>query len=492
MIPRGSGRLIASALLFTAVAAPAASPRRSLDKEAEAWLRQVHLFILPDEEAAFRALPTAEDRAQFRRIFWARRDPDPATQRNELQESVSRAQARADELFALPGSRGSETGCGQLLALLGEPLEVQGGAPGEIQGRGAREQFNSLQPMAQGARRPETWIYRSRPGEPLAFTGGELRIALDEACRFSEAGRILEDLRRVAEARVVRRDLAYRTTPDGHQVRLEELLRTPGGAPLALPGADRADFPLEAEPKLLLRTTAGQAYAAGLLRIHLQPPIAGGAPPAAVGGTVTTQSFPPSGPPSAGGERRFAATPRPDGTLLASYGLPVGPGPTRLRITVQLADGRAAVASLPLDVPDFEAPGLKASGLVLYPDEPAAPADAGDPYSALTVGPLRLRARFGNAFSAADSLQVVSVLYGGKTDAVSGKASLRARFSILKDGKPVARGADQVLDTPMAVASVGPLPLTGFAPGRYVVKLEATDTTAETTTNQEASFEVQD
>jgi hypothetical protein len=42
----------------------------------------------------------------------------------------------------------------------------------------------------------------------------------------------------------------------------------------------------------------------------------------------------------------------------------------------------------------------------------------------------------------------------------------------------------------MAVASVGPISLAGFAPGRYLVKLEASDTLAGAVTSQEASFEI--
>jgi hypothetical protein len=44
-----------------------------------------------------------------------------------------------------------------------------------------------------------------------------------------------------------------------------------------------------------------------------------------------------------------------------------------------------------------------------------------------------------------------------------GPTSLRARFTILQNGKAVAKGQDQLLDTPMAVASIGPISLAGFA-----------------------------
>jgi len=479
--------LLAAAFAAVAAAGAAPPPEAGPAKAADAWLRKVRLLILPEEEAFFRSLKQPEDRKEFERIFWARRTSGTSSQ-NDLQIAITRAQARADEFFTLPGTRGSETGCGQVFSLLGDPAEVEGGSPGELQGRGARAHFDSLQPMQEGSRRPETWVYRSRPGDTLSFTGGELRVAFDESCRFSEAGRVLEDLRRAAQALVLRPELAYRLGSDGRLIRLEELLRGAdgrGGA-RALLAAPREDFPLDIEPKLLLRTQAGQAYAAGLFRLQAGAERAGGT----VVGTVAAEAAAAAGPSPAVSERTFSATVGEGGAILGSYGVSLAPGAYTLRVAVRLADGRGSVATRPLEVPDFEAPGLKAASLVLYPDEPSPTTDPRDPFAALTVGPLRLRSRLGNVFSASDALQVVSVLYGGKVDPASGKAALRARFTILKDGKAVAKGQDQVLDTPMAVASIGPISLAGFAPGRYLVKLEASDTLAGAVTSQEASFEI--
>ena len=130
-----------------------------------------------------------------------------------MEEALVKGRARADELFTSPSDRGSETGCGQVFLLLGDPLEVQASdQPGERRAAARASAFDSLQPMRDGARAPETWVYRSKPGDPVAFTGGELRIAFDEACRFSEGGRILDDLRRVARSRVVRPALDYQKT----------------------------------------------------------------------------------------------------------------------------------------------------------------------------------------------------------------------------------------------------------------------------------------
>jgi GWxTD domain-containing protein len=465
-----------------------AAAEKGLDKASEKWLREVHLLMLPEEDALFRTLQSAEERKEFQRIFWARRDPDPTTPRNEMEEALVKGRARADDLFTSPNERGVETGCGQVFLLLGDPLEVQGTEPRAVQGRGAREKFDSLQPMRDGARPPEVWIYRSKPGDAEAYTGGELRIAFDDACRFPEGGRILDDLRVVARSRIVRPGLDYQKTAEGRLVPLEALLK-PQGAAVAAPMAGASDFPVALDPKLLLRTQAGVGYAAGLVRADLAAAkVAIG--PGPLAGNVSVEATPASGP-AVKAQRAFSATVAADGSLTASYGVSLKPGHYTLRVGVTLTGGKSASAMLALDVPDFEAPGLHVTPLILYPDEPAPPADPKDPYSALSVGPLRLRPRFGDAFKAADALQVVSVVSGGKTDA-AGKPNVHARFSILKDGKPVAKGDDQAFDTAMAVASIGPVPLTGFAPGHYAVRLEAKDAAAGTSVVEERPFELKE
>jgi hypothetical protein len=82
------------------------------------------------------------------------------------------------------------------------------------------------------------------------------------------------------------------------------------------------------------------------------------------------------------------------------------------------------------------------------------------------------------------------MLFGAKGSGDAGRAALRARFTILKEGKAVARGGEDVFTTKDAVASVGPIPLAAYAPGAYLVRLEATDDVASQTVRQEAPFEI--
>jgi hypothetical protein len=277
---------------------------------------------------------------------------------------------------------------------------------------------------------------------------------------------------------------------DGHLARLEELLGNRTSARVAL-DPPRSDFPLTIEPKLLLRTQSGEAYAAGLIRADLKDVrSAADGTPATLAARVVTQAVGPSGQPLAVVERPVRPAVAPDGALTASYGVTLKPGRHTLRIGLVVGDS-ISVTSTTVEVPDFEAPGLKLGSLIVYPQtSETGAADAQGPYAAFAVGSLRLQPRFGNVFSKADSLQAVCVLYGGKREAATGKPSLKARFSFVKDGRPVARGEEETFDTPIAVASVGPVPLTTFAPGRYVARVEATDVVAGSSATQETSFEI--
>lgn len=476
----GPARRAGAALLALLVVAPAsaATAAERIDEASKRWLAKMHLFLTPEEDALFGELADAGAREEFQRIFWARRDPDPRTPANELEEAVREVGKRADELYSVPGRRGSETGCGLVLALLGEPLERTG--------REAKVMFENDAYVREGALPPETWIYRDRPGYPISFTGGELSISFDSSCEFAEGGRVLDELRRVAVSLVVRPEIEYRRTATGGLERLENVMPVVGGRALLASG--RSDFPLTAESTLLVRTREGDAYAAGLIRAEL------GADVDTTGAqaTVVAAAVDESGEIGDVAERKVRPAAQGDGAAIASWGMKLDPGHHTLRVGLGVGN-RAAVAPVELDVPDFGAPGLKTSSLLVFP-ETSAPlsGDPGDAYGALTVGTMPIRPRFGNAFETADEIQVVCVLYGGAVDPGTGKAALRTRFSFLKGGRPVAQDQPQTLETPNAVASVGPVPLSGFDPGRYLVRLEIEDQVAGKKERREAAFEIKE
>ncbi|HVO09377.1 MAG TPA: GWxTD domain-containing protein [Vicinamibacteria bacterium] len=501
-----SRRVVLVLFLLAAAAVPAfsAGPR---DVDTKRFPRVARIFLLPEEAALLKELKDEKDRQEFQKIFWARRDPTPGTPANEFQDNVLTAWSRSDDSFSYPGRKGSETGCGQVFALLGRPEEIvavqgarsprastadrqeeAGTAATKTPPAGPGPQFDNMAYLREGStRQPEAWVYRDRPGLPYHFTGAELRIEFDAECGYAEGGGILgENLQRAAAAYVTRPDLGYARGADGHLLPLAAVGASSGASAgaRALLASPRTDFPLTAELKLLTRAPRGEAYAAGLVS----------APPASASGptrlSIAAQAKDAGGQTVASTTRDVVAA-EVDGAAVASWGLALKPGRYRLTVAAALPDGKGSATTVDLEVPDLGGGALVASPLVLYPDEPAAgKPDAHDPLAAFQIGAQVLRPRPGNAFTAKDALMVLAGVYGGRTDPATGQAALRSRFTILKDGKPVARGSEDVFTTADAVASVGPIQLNGFAPGAYVVRLDVNDTVARQTLRQEAPLTI--
>ena len=464
-------------MLLAALVLAASAGAEPAAVDTKQFPRLVRLLLLPEEASLLKELKADDDRRTFQLIFWARRDPSPGTAANELEASVRAAWARADQLFAYPNQRGAETGCGQVLALLGRPEEALG--------LETNAHFDDLQYVREGDRRAETWVYRDRPGRPFAFTNAELRIAFDPECRLTEGGILAQDLRRAAAALVTRPDIGYARAADG---RLVPPAAMPGGATGAIDllAAPRTDFPLTAEAHLTLRAPKGEALVAGLARWP--------ASPKSQRASLAVRAADAGGEPHGTAVRDSGIAVLPDGSAVASWSLPLKPGRFQVTVAVHLPEtGQGSVSTIAVEVPDFGGTSLVASPIVAYTDEPsgAATPDAHDPYAALQLGSRRIRPRMGDVFTTADELIVAATLYAARLDPTSGKAALRSRFSILKDGRPVARGAEDVFPTADAVASVGPIPLGGYAPGKYVVRLDVTDAVAGATLRQELPFEIQ-
>jgi hypothetical protein len=209
--------------------------------------------------------------------------------------------------------------------------------------------------------------------------------------------------------------------------------------------------------------------------------------------SVAAQAADGAGQAAASATRAMTAPPGPDGSLVGSWGLSLKPGKYKVSVAALLSEpAKGSVSTLDVEVPDFGGASLVASPIVLYPDEPPGGGSAGasDPYGAMQLGAMRLHPRFGNVFATSDSLMVVATVYGAKADTATGQPSLKSRFTVLKDGRPVARGAEDVFTTADAVASVGPIPLADYAPGSYVVRLDVTDAVTKQTLRQEVPFEV--
>jgi GWxTD domain-containing protein len=469
-------------LLVLGLLGPARATADNLDKADRKWLDEVRPLILPDEEKLFKDLEDKADRDEFRKIFWARRDPDLKAPGNPFEEKYEKARAEADRLYFTPGHAGSSTDCGRVFLLLGKPDDVQS-MPGAV---------------GTGLHPPAVWVYRDRPGQ--TFTGGEARIAFDSECRGNAN---LDDvLQRIAASKVVQPQLEYRRGPHGHLVKLEDLLPKES-PPQALVEAPREDFPLDIDLSYL-RASEGQTGVLGLVR--------GQAPDAPVeerkGRKVLDVMVLASAPPPPGWtERKEAADVRPDGSFVASFGLILKPGTYDLKAGALVEKtSRGSIVSRTIEVPDLsgvetEADGstrtVATIGSILFlrdiKDLPAGTtSDPTDPYSAFQLGSEQLIPYFGRELRPSDTVIFLYFVYGLEVDPQTQKADAIAALSILKEGhRAVARARDYPITTAMGSTSVGPVPLAAYKPGSYVVQLKVTDRLAKKTVVKNERFTIE-
>jgi GWxTD domain-containing protein len=472
-------RYSTAALLLLAAAASAAD---KLDKESKKWLDEVAPIMLPQEERIFRDLKK-EDRAEFQKIFWARRDPAPDTPDNEFQAEFQKARVEADRRFSVPGRTGSTTDCGRLFILLGEPASIK---------RQPSEGSSS-----PGGRDPEVWTYRDRPR--VTFSGGEAQFAFDADCQMPQGSRSGEQLLRLAETRIMQPQLDYRME-GGRLVKLEDLHRLGAlqgatkldPAAAALLKAPRQDFPLTTQTAFL-KTQEGTTVLLGLVRGD-SPTLTyvDSAGHKSVAATVIAQAADESGKVAAVTQQEAIAEVAADGSFVASYRLVLQPG--KYTVAAGILDPKTqkgSVVSNSLDVPNLNRSELSIAPLLIIDRvEPQETPDPKDAFAAYALGKSRIVPHFGTVLTASESPSFFYQFYDPKVDEATGKRSAIAKLTILKDGKPVASAADDPFDGAFGTNVVGPVPLAKFGPGKFVAQLKVRDTVAGKDYIQELPFEV--
>lgn len=117
-----------AALLAAAVGAGptlAADTPEDWTQPTRKWNRgPVQCLLTEDEEKRFRTLETDEQRAEFIKEFWARRDPTPDTPENEFAQHFWKQVADADRIFPQTTDSGALSDRGQIFLLFGQPTRT--------------------------------------------------------------------------------------------------------------------------------------------------------------------------------------------------------------------------------------------------------------------------------------------------------------------------------------------------------------------------------
>ncbi|MDQ6800413.1 MAG: GWxTD domain-containing protein [Acidobacteriota bacterium] len=155
------------AAVLASAAATASFAQLSMAKAD--WARgPVQYIMTKDEMTAWNAIKSDADADQFIALFWARRDPTPATPQNEFRGEFEGRVQYADQNFANGRQRGSLTDRGKALVLFGAPtraLRTPGRALTQPPADATSTAVGSETDDTVGER--QTWIYEGATAEKL-------------------------------------------------------------------------------------------------------------------------------------------------------------------------------------------------------------------------------------------------------------------------------------------------------------------------------------
>jgi GWxTD domain-containing protein len=135
------------------------------------WGRGPAQWLMTEEESAkWKTLRTDAEAQAFVDLFWARRDPTPATPVNEFRQEFEERVKFADEQFTQARKKGSMTDRGQIYIVLGRPYKIQRTTP-------ATQQPNTLSPGTQR----ELGTSQTEPKQLWIYEQAQTRINLGQA-----------------------------------------------------------------------------------------------------------------------------------------------------------------------------------------------------------------------------------------------------------------------------------------------------------------------
>jgi len=130
--------------------------KQKLAEKYKKWLNEEVIYIISqNEKEVFKSLRTDEERENFIKAFWRRRDPTPEIPFNEFREEHYRRIEHANKNF-FEGRTGWRTDRGRVYIMFGPPDFIDtnpGGARGFLFTNASTAEFPS-----------EVWVYRSIPG----------------------------------------------------------------------------------------------------------------------------------------------------------------------------------------------------------------------------------------------------------------------------------------------------------------------------------------
>jgi GWxTD domain-containing protein len=424
-------------VLLASVALPAAA---ALDKFKD-WDKSPEFqYLATDaEKKDWKKVSTDDEAEKFVALFWARRDPDIKTPRNEFRERFEALVKLADERFAMGKKRGALTERGRLLVLVGPPKEIAAKADSSANTPfGGTQGAGGVAGTGGGAAMTYTFVYDKAHLPPWAtMQSQDIRFIVDvglgtESLVDMGPARQLEN--KAVEVALVNKDLktvpTYKTREDieAEQKAAVEAAKGPALSPAskaAIDGLQKEPFgPLAVLPL---------AYRDGATRLNVQLYAAGSAVGTGEGARLAIVARSADGTEAARVDED-AKLQKSHGDFFADRALRVLPGDYDVAAVLLdgsgkvLVSGRRTVNVPPLPT-DFAASPL----VVAVNDFPSDGPKADDPF---TFSARRFVVKGDGKLDPADGLSYAVRVYNPPVDPVSHTVTIKRTIKLKPKGQP--------------------------------------------------------
>ncbi|HEV8609572.1 MAG TPA: GWxTD domain-containing protein [Thermoanaerobaculia bacterium] len=473
--------------------APAAADDEDWAKSPEAY------FLTSDEKREWQRLASRENRQEFIERYWLKRDPSPGTPANEFHDLVLNRIRTADGRYRIEKTSGSRTAQGFVFIVFGTPARVQ-----EQRARGPEAPRNPVAGapnnpvgLIEGTEMVYTWNYERdrtpRVLEALGIPTLSINIVVEPQRHRDELQKpgLVNDYReRLARKSIVNPDLVPAAAA-GHPA---PVAAAAASTILPLSREARAVLekalpqgPVEDEKRPIFGSAIlwGDRSAPETLTWVYFPGKDGGAEKMRFHALVRPQE---GGPEILAGTEAVAPsttlpTAKPGRVLMRRLDLPPGNYSASLAVTDE-KDRPLASATLPLRVPALEK-DLAVSSLLLSAG--VAPVDAsGD--GSFVFGTVEVLPRADAEFSRSESLWYF-VQLANVDDAEKITQEIQLRRGAQTIASQAASPAKLQQLAPGRYAFGYEIPLTGLAPGNYMLYVTVRDGTGHSTLRR-ADFRV--
>jgi GWxTD domain-containing protein len=516
---RLSNRIVALALVGLFLASVALGQMSEADKQ---WLeKEVAPLVTKEEGELFESLGSDDQRAIFKAIFWARRDPTPSEPGNPFKDNYETRLYVVNRDFKAPGRAGVATDMGQIFLLLGPPRQADPGRQSDT-GLSAQETGETIDgsttervtlggdasnppEMVGGARSPsdeggfgegggtlvQTWEYR--PDEGLGIPNGlsvRFRAQPGFGYRLIRDNALVETLEFVKNQYIVNPGLVYERDEQGNlldpSVAAPFVPASPVLMELRETRAVSTDVSFEVQASFFL-SNQGTVYIPILFDIDAASlSWSGNYADAKVVGLLEDSE----GTPLYQVDEPAALEKGPDGRTTFEMPLQLPPGQYTVYLGIQdISSSTVGTKIINFEVPAFSGEKLETSSVLMFAEGMKTEEAFASPGQAFVIGGYRFTPKRDRVYAKTDQLSGIFHAYGYALDS-EGSPNLSAQYIFFLNGEMRGHTPDEpfISAGPELAATIFDIPLDRFDPGEYVLKIQVTDHVAGKTIAKDIDF----